>query len=89
MNREKRFNIRHSKSLGCRNRNIRYANLGSMKPQYRRMLRSMKAKEEQPAPNATAEAIWFLYILYILEGCDGSFYSGVTKIIRICFFRAN
>lgn len=46
-----------------------------MKPPYRRMLRVMEAKEEQPAPNATAGAIWFLYILGC---CDGSFYTGVT-----------
>jgi len=38
----------------------------------------MKAKEEQPAPNAAAGAVWFLYIL----GCsDGSFYTGVTTDI--------
>jgi putative endonuclease len=42
------------------------------------MLRRMKAKEEQPAPNTTAEANWFLYIL---ECCDGSFYTGVTTDI--------
>jgi len=49
-----------------------------MKPVYRRMLRRMKVKEEQPAPNVTAGAIWFLYIL----GCsDGSFYTGVTTDI--------
>ncbi len=49
-----------------------------MKPQYRRMLRRMKAKEEQPAPTAAAGAVWFLYIL---ECCDGSFYTGVTNDI--------
>ena len=49
-----------------------------MKPLYRRMLRRMKAKEEEPAPNASAGAIWFLYIL---ECCDGSFYTGVTTDI--------
>jgi putative endonuclease len=50
-----------------------------MKPLYRRMLRRMKAKEEKPAPNASAGAIWFLYIL----GCrDGSFYTGVTTDIE-------
>jgi putative endonuclease len=49
-----------------------------MKPLYRRMLRRMKAKEEKPAPNASAGAIWFLYILGC---CDGSFYTGVTTDI--------
>ena len=49
-----------------------------MKPAYRRMLRRMKAKEEQPAPNVTGGAIWFLYIL---ECCDGSLYTGVTTDI--------
>ena len=49
-----------------------------MKPPYRRMLRVMEAKAEQPAPNAAAGAIWSLYIL----GCsDGSFYTGVTTDI--------
>jgi putative endonuclease len=44
------------------------------------MLRRMKAKEEQSAPNAAAGAVWFLYILGC---CDGSFYTGVTTdIIR-------
>jgi len=47
-----------------------------MKPQYRRMLRRMKEKEEHPAPNAATGAVWFLYIL---ECCDGSFYTGVTN----------
>ena len=42
------------------------------------MLRRMKAKEEQAAPDASAGAIWFLYIL---ECCDGSFYTGVTTDI--------
>ena len=42
------------------------------------MLRRMRAKEEQPAPNATAGAVWFLYIL---ECCDRSFYTGVTTDI--------
>jgi putative endonuclease len=49
-----------------------------MKPKYRRMLRRMKAKEEQPAPNTTGGANWFLYILGC---CDGSFYTGVTTDI--------
>jgi putative endonuclease len=49
-----------------------------MKPQYRRMLRTMRAQEEQPAPPATSKAVWFLYIL---ECCDGSFYTGVTTDI--------
>jgi len=49
-----------------------------MKPLYRRMLRRMNAKEEQTAPNASAGAIWFLYILGC---CDGSFYTGVTTDI--------
>ncbi len=49
-----------------------------MKPKYRRMLRTMKAKEERSAPNATAGSVWSLYIL----GCsDGSFYTGVTTDI--------
>jgi putative endonuclease len=42
------------------------------------MLRRMKAKEEQSAPNAAAGAVWFLYILGC---CDGSFYTGVTTDI--------
>jgi putative endonuclease len=42
------------------------------------MLRRMKEKEEEPAPKVTAEAIWFLYIL---QCCDGSFYTGVTTDI--------
>jgi len=42
------------------------------------MLRRMKVKEEQPAPNVTAGAIW---CLYILGCCDGSFYTGVTTDI--------
>ena len=42
------------------------------------MLRRMKAKEEQPAPNVTTGPIWFLYIL---RCCDGSFYTGVTTDI--------
>ena len=49
-----------------------------MKPRYRRMLRTMKAKKELPAPNATEGAVWSLYIL---ECCDGSFYTGVTTDI--------
>ena len=49
-----------------------------MKPRYRRMLRTMKAKKELPAPNATEGAVWSLYIL---ECCDGSFYTGVTNDI--------
>ena len=49
-----------------------------MKPPYRRMLRVMEAKEERPAPNATEEAGWSLYILGC---CDGSFYTGVTTDI--------
>jgi putative endonuclease len=49
-----------------------------MKPKYRRMLRTMKPKEELPAPSATEGTIWSLYIL---ECCDGSFYTGVTTDI--------
>lgn len=49
-----------------------------MKPKYRRMLRGMRAKEEQPMPTASAEAVW---VLYILECQDGSFYTGVTTDI--------
>lgn len=49
-----------------------------MKPQYRRMLRGMKARKVQETPTAPAEAVWFLYIL---ECCDGSFYTGVTTDI--------
>ena len=49
-----------------------------MKPPYRRMLRTMKAKEEEPAPSAAAGARWSLYILGC---CDGSFYTGVTTDI--------
>jgi putative endonuclease len=49
-----------------------------MKPRCRRMLRTIKAKEELPAPNATEGAVWSLYIL---ECCDGSFYTGVTNDI--------
>jgi len=49
-----------------------------MKPPYRRMLRVMEAKEEQPAPSPAAGTSWSLYIL----GCaDGSFYTGVTTDI--------
>ena len=72
---ERRFNVWHGKSPLCKNRNIRYSDLGSMKPQYRRMLRGMRAQKEQPTPTAAAAAVWFLYIL---ECCDGSFYTGVT-----------
>ena len=46
-----------------------------MKPKYRRMLRGMKAQKEDPVPAEAAEAVWSLYIL---ECCDGSFYTGVT-----------
>ena len=53
-------------------------NLDPMKPRYRRMLRVMKEKEEQPTPIAAAGASW---ALYILECCDGSFYTGVTTDI--------
>jgi putative endonuclease len=49
-----------------------------MKPLYRRMLRRMKSKEEQSVPSGTAGAMWFLYVL---ECCDGSFYTGVTTDI--------
>jgi len=49
-----------------------------MKPRYRRMLRGMKARAEQPAPNASTETVWFLYIL---QCRDGSFYTGVTNDI--------
>ena len=49
-----------------------------MKPQYRRMLRGMRARKEQPAPPAAAGAVWFLYIL---ECFDGSSYPGVTTDI--------
>jgi predicted GIY-YIG superfamily endonuclease len=42
------------------------------------MLRGMKIREEQSAPNASADAVWFLYIL---QCCDGSFYTGVTTDI--------
>jgi putative endonuclease len=49
-----------------------------MKPQYRRMLRGMRAQKEQPTPTTSAGAVWFLYIL---ECCDGSFYTGVTTDI--------
>jgi len=49
-----------------------------MKPKYRRMLRTMKAKEEQTAPKATPGEIWSLYIL---KCSDGSFYTGVTNNI--------
>jgi putative endonuclease len=49
-----------------------------MKPQYRRMLRGMRAQKEQPTPTAAAGAVWFLYIL---ECCDGSFTTGVTTDI--------
>jgi len=41
----------------------------------------MKAKEEQPAPNA-AEAPAAVWSLYILECCDGSFYTGVTPDVE-------
>jgi putative endonuclease len=49
-----------------------------MKPQYRRMLRGMRARKEQLPQTAVAGAVWFLYIL---ECCDGSFYTGVTTDI--------
>jgi putative endonuclease len=49
-----------------------------MKPQYRRMLQGMRAQKDQPMPNAAAGTVWFLYIL---ECCDGSFYTGVTTDI--------
>lgn len=49
-----------------------------MKPQYRRMLRGMRAGKVRETPPAPAEALWFLYIL---ECCDGSFYTGVTTDI--------
>jgi putative endonuclease len=38
----------------------------------------MRAQREQPTPTAGAGAVWFLYIL---ECCDGSFYTGVTTDI--------
>ncbi len=50
-----------------------------MKPRYRRMLRGMKAQEEQATPAAPVEVVWSLYIL---ECCDGSFYTGVTTDIN-------
>lgn len=49
-----------------------------MNPKYRRMLRTMKAKEKLPARNAAGGAVWSLYVL---ECCDGSFYTGVTNDI--------
>jgi putative endonuclease len=49
-----------------------------MKPQYRRMLRGMKAQQEQDKPDVAAGAVWSLYVL---ECCDGSFYTGVTTDI--------
>ena len=42
------------------------------------MLRRMEAKEERPVPDVAGGAIWSLYIL---ECCDGSFYTGVTNDI--------
>lgn len=49
-----------------------------MKPNYRRMLRGMKSREE-PAPGETAGAGWSLYIL----SCrDGSLYTGVTTDVE-------
>lgn len=51
-----------------------------MKPKYRRMLRGMKARKEDPAPAdvPSDEAVWSLYIL---ECRDKSFYTGVTTNI--------
>jgi putative endonuclease len=46
-----------------------------MKPKYRRMLRGMKAQEEQSSPARAAGAVWSLYIL---QCRDGSLYTGVT-----------
>jgi predicted GIY-YIG superfamily endonuclease len=51
-----------------------------MKPNYRRMLRGMKAKDAPATPPAAyPEAPWFLYILRCR---DGSFYTGVTNDIE-------
>jgi putative endonuclease len=46
-----------------------------MKPVYRRMLRKMSARADQPSQDAAPGAVWSLYIL---ECRDGSFYTGVT-----------
>ena len=45
-----------------------------MKPQYKRMLNLMEAKEK--ALRRKKQGPWFLYIL---ECSDGSLYTGVTK----------
>lgn len=58
-----------------------FSSLASMKPQYRRMLRKMKAKEEHPASDS-AQAEGAVWSLYILECCDGSFYTGVTNDVE-------
>lgn len=50
-----------------------------MKPQYRRMLRRMKTKEERSESGATAETVWSLYLLRCR---DGSYYTGVTTDIN-------
>jgi putative endonuclease len=46
-----------------------------MKPVYKRMLESMKAKKK----HAAKKEPWFLYIL---KCNDGSFYTGITKDIE-------
>jgi len=46
-----------------------------MNPRYRQMLQRMKAKNKTNPVNGKNDG-WFLYIL---ECCDGSFYTGITK----------
>jgi len=46
-----------------------------MEKRYRRMLRGMKAREEQEGYRDSGNAVWFLYIL---RCGDGSLYTGVT-----------
>ena len=48
-----------------------------MKPKYKRMLDGM-AKKKAPSPSKK-EKPWFLYIL---ECCDGTFYTGITNDIQ-------
>jgi len=47
-----------------------------MKPNYRRMLRGMKAVREAAAPDGSREARWFLYIL---KCRDGTLYTGISN----------
>jgi len=50
-----------------------------MKPPYRRMLRKMSARADQPSQDAAQRVFWSLYIL---ECRDGSFYTGVTTDVN-------